>query len=264
MASPNIKLEVVPTPNPSEVALRVWQDANQMGLDSIPTIGQSYIDTGLPVRPKMEEFKNYVYVYMSKERDDVWFYFAKPKTVIERNTPFRTTFSTRQYPWPGVLYNIDIYKTVEFPQSTNNGSGVVTAPRYFSKYRFKPTPNVSSVVKIEEFLAEVPYPQSVLTHIQPIPTDISGDFLGLSINFPRCLHPKVAFDTNVPGAQKIVGQGTVEVNGLWNPSKQIFPATNFLDWAPFILEDDVRPVNGQFYRSRITIYPPIPPEEQLI
>ena len=60
MASPNIKLEVVPTPNPSEVALRVWQDANQMGLDSIPTIGQAYVDTGLPVRPKMEEFKKQI------------------------------------------------------------------------------------------------------------------------------------------------------------------------------------------------------------
>ena len=140
----------------------------------------------------------------------------------------------------------------------------MTAPRYFAKYSFKPTPNVSSVVMIEEFLAEVPYPQNVLTHIQPIPTDISGDFLGLSLNFPRCLHPKVIFETNVPGASKVSGQGTVDVTGSWNPTKQEFPATNFLDWAPFIIEDDVRPVNGQFYRSRVTIYPPVPPEIQTI
>ena len=260
MASPNIKFEFVPTPNPNEMAIRVWQDANQLSLNSVPTLGTIYTASNLPVEPKLREFASYIYCDDSKEGDDIWFYFAKPKTNVQRNTPFRTTFSTRQYPWPPVLYSLDIYQTTQFPQSVYNGTTTVTAPRYFPKYRYKPTPNVSSVVKIEEFLSDTPYAQSDVTHAQPIPTDISGNFLGMSVNFPRCLHPKIVFDNNIPSASKVTGQGTVDVSSGWNPDKQTFPATNFLDWAPFVIEDDVRQVNGQYYRTKVTIYPPVQPK----
>lgn len=259
MASPEIKLEVIPTPNPNEFGVRVWQDANQMKLTATPTLGQVYSNSEIAVRGRLQDFANYIYCSSSKKDDDVWFYYAKPKTAEERITPFRTVFSTRQYPWPPVLYNIDIWQTTAFPQTVYNGSTTVSAPRYFPKYRFKPTPPVSSLIKIEQYLSEVPYSQSELTHPQPIPTEINGNFLGLSINFPRCLHPKVVFDTNVPGATKIVGQGTVDVNSTWNPNQQVFPATNFLDWAPFVIEDQVQPVNGQFLREKVTIFPPVQP-----
>lgn len=264
MASPEIKLEVVPTPNPDEFSVRVWQDANQMKLTATPTLGELYSESDIPTLPRRQDFADYIYCDSSKEGDDIWFYYAKPKTAAERNTPFRTTFGTRQYPWPGVLYSLDIYKTTEFPQTVYNGTSTISAPRYFAKYVFKPTPNVSSVVKIEEYLSDVPYSQADVTHAQPVPTDINGDFLGLSINFPRCLHPKVVFDNNVPGAQKITGQGTVDASGNWNPNKQIFPATNFLDWAPFVIEDDPQLVNGQYYRRKVTIYPPVSPQKVII
>lgn len=258
MASPEIKLELVPTPNPNEFSVRIWQDANQINVESLPVLKQPYGEIELNPTPRREDFKDYIYCDSSKEGDDIWFYFAKPKTDEERlYKPFRTSFGTRQYPWPGVLYNLDIYKTTAFPQAVYDGTNTLTAPRYFARYVYKPTPNVSSVVKIEEFLSPTAYTQNEVTHVQPIPTDINGDFLGLNINFPRCLHPEVIFDNNVPGATKIFGQGTVNQNGNWNPNRQIFPATNFLDWAPFVIEDDVTQVNGQFYRRKVTIYPPV-------
>ena len=260
MASPEIKLEVIPTPNPDEFSVRVWQDANQMNLEATPTLGELYRESDIPLLPRRVDFSNYKYCDSSKEGDDIWFYYAKPKTTAQRQTPFRTSYATRQYPWPGVLYSLDIYKTTAFPQAVYNGTTTETAPRYFAKYVYKPTPNVSSVVKIEEYLSDAPYSQAEITHVQPIPTDINGDFLGKEINFPRCLHPKVIFDNNVPGAQKVYGQGTVDETGGWNPNKQIFPATNFLDWAPFVIEDDVTLVNGQYYRRKITIFPPPSPK----
>jgi hypothetical protein len=260
MASPEIKLEVIPTPNPDEFSVRVWQDANQMKLDFTPTLGELYKNSAIPTLPRRQDFANYIYCDSSKDKDDIWFYYAKPKTPEQRQTPFRTSFATRQYPWPGVLYSLDIYQTSTFPQTVYNGSTTQTAPRYFAKYVYKPTPNVSSVVKIEEYLSDKPFSQSEITHVQPIPTDINGDFLGKEINFPRCLHPKVVFDNNIPGAQKVFGQGTVDETGNWNPNKQIFPATNFLDWAPFVIEDDVDLVNGQYYRRKATIFPPVSPK----
>lgn len=266
MASPEVKLEVIPTPNPSEMAVRITQDANQMRISATPTLGELYSisQAKLPPAGRRQDFQNYVYCDSSKEGDDLWFYYAKPKTQTEKYTPFRTSLSTRQYPWPGVLYTVDIYKTNSFPQTVYNGTSTVSAPRYFAKYRYKPTPNVSSVVQIDEYLSHTPYSKTDVTHIQPIPTDINGNFLGLSVDFPRCLHPKVIFDTNIPGAQKVFGQGTVDNVGNWNPNQQIFPATNFLDWAPFVIEDDVTLVNGQYYRRKVTIFPPVSPPQTIL
>lgn len=264
MSAQPIKFEVITTPDPNEFAVRVWQDARQVKLSATPILGQLYREADQSPYPRLEDFGNYIYCDSSKEGDDLWFYYAKQKTTAQRNTPFRTSFATRQYPWPGVLYSIDIYKTNAFPNAVYDGRTTKTAPRYFAKYVYKPTPNVSSVVKIEEYLSDKPYAQAEITHVQPIPTDINGDFLGFSVNFPRSLHPKVVFDTNVPGAEKIFGQGTVDVDGNWNPNKQTFPATNFLDWAPFVIEDDVTLVNGQYYRRKITIYPPVGAPKNII
>ena len=265
MASPNVKFETVPTPNPNEVAVRVWQDANQMGLATIPTLGALYSQNKITVTPRLRDFSDYKYADMEKEGDKVWFYFVKPKTDTEKGTPFRITYSTRQYPWPGVLYGLNIYETTTFPQTVNTGTGTVaTAPRYFAKYRYKPTPNVSSVIRVEEYLSDTPYEQSTLTHDQPIATDINGNFLGLTINIPRCLHPQVIFDSNIPDGELVVGQGTTGTPRDFNPSRQVFPATNFEDWAEFVIDDDVKLVNGQYYRNKVWIFPPIQPDDILI
>ena len=144
MASSNVKFETVQTPNPNEVMIRVWQDANQMVLNTLPTLGMPYTQTGLPVSPRMTDFKDYVYADMEKEGDRIWFYFAKPKTTAQANTPFRTSYSTRQYPWPGVLYSLNLFQTTEFPQTVNVNNSTVSAPRYFAKYYFKPTPDRKS------------------------------------------------------------------------------------------------------------------------
>lgn len=259
MASQGINFLVEPTPNPAEVSFRVRQDANQLKLTNIPAIGQTYKSSKLGTMPRVDEFGDYVYTFMSSEGDTIWLHYGKAKTTVEKNTPFRTSYSTRYYPWPPVLEVLRLVKTTEFPQSVYNGTTTVTAPRYFPRYVYRPTPSVNSRIKIEQFLAPTPFDGQALIHSQPIPTEISGQYLGMSINFEKCLHPKVVFDENVPGAIYVDGQGTTEVPLLSSNLRQVFPATNFTDWAPFILEDQVQPVNGLFLRERITVYPPFRP-----
>lgn len=259
MASQGINFLVEPTPNPAEVSFRVRQDANQLKVTNIPAIGQTYKSSKLGTMPRVDEFGDYVYTFMTSEGDTLWLHYGKNKTTVEKNTPFRTVYSTRYYPWPPVLEVLRLVKTDTFPQSVSTPTETVTAPRYFPRYVYRPTPSVNSVIKIEQFLAPTTYDGQGLIHPQPLPTEINGNYLGLSINFEKCLHPKVVFDENVPGAVYVDGQGTIEVPLLSASLKQSFPATNFLDWAPFILEDQVQPVNGLFLRERVTIYPPFRP-----
>ena len=251
------------TPNPSEVSIKVKVDGNQLIPISIPPLGTAYNQISKQItNPRVNEcgFGSYVFTNSIQDGNDIWLCFGKPKTEAEKNTPFRTSYSTRLYPWPPVLELLKIVRTNVFPQAVNTGTSTVTAPRYFPRYKYRPTPSVSSVIKIDQFLAPTPFDGQALIHPQPIPTDINGHYLGLTINFPRCLHPRVILDENVPGAFIVDGQGTVDVSATGNTTRQIFPATNFLDWSQFILEDQCQPVNGLYLRERITIYPPFRPQ----
>lgn len=250
------------TPNPAEVGIKVKVNANQLNPTTMPAIGTAYnMINKIITNPRVSEcgFGSYVYTSASQEGNDIWLHFGKPKTEAEKNTPFRTSYSTRFYPWPPVLETLKIVGTNTFPQVVNTGYNTVKAPRFFPRYRFRPTPSVSSVIKIEQFLSPTPYDGQALIHSQPIPTEISGHYLGMNVSFPRCLHPLVVLDENVPGAFVVEGQGTIDVPAKGNATRQIFPATNFLDWRMFILEDQCQPVGGLYLRERVTIYPPFRP-----
>jgi hypothetical protein len=271
-----------PTPNPAEVSLRVRVGSNQLDPSTMPVLGQAYnmLDKSI-LNPRVNEngFGSYVYINSTQDGPYIWLHFGKPKTTAEMNTPFRTSYSTRFYPWPPVLELLRIIQSTDFPRVVYNGKNYLRAPRYTARYKYRPTPSINSVIKIDQFLAPTPWSGQALTHQQPTPTEISGTYLGLSISFPRCLHPKVILDDSLgPGritdesgkpvttsgsesTSVIYGQGTVTVPFTGNLLQQVFPATNFLDWAPFVLEDQCQPVNGLYLRERITVYPPFRPTE---
>jgi len=210
-------------------------------------------------------FANYVYLKCDKaDADHMNFYFGKAKTPEQRNTPFQQFEDTRQYTWPAVLLDLYLVQS-SVNQYINTGSSSTEVPRIFPRYHYKPGVAYNSNVLVKQFLAEVPWKRSDLTHAQPVPTDINGSYIGApNINFPRCLHPTVKFPELVPGAQVISGAGVIDSPLGRNPMYQIFPATNFIDWQPFIIEDRQQPVNGLFLREMIQIFPPPPPRKVII
>lgn len=206
-------------------------------------------------------FYSYVYVKCDKaDADHLNFYFGKAKTQAERNVPFQQFWDTRQYTWPAVL--VDLYLTESgIPQYINTGTGVQKVPRILPRYIYKPGVAYNSTVLVKQFLAEVPWSNADLTHDQPVPTDVNGAYIGApAINFPRCLHGKIKFPEVTPGTV-VNNAGLLNPPNGRNPQYQLFPATNFLDWTPFIIEDRQQPANGLFLREMIEIFPPPPPSK---
>lgn len=255
--------ELVSTPSPTEFTIRTRVADTQINKGNLLTCNGK-LDLYLPYkefawavrRERVEEFGDYIYTYSEPaDAGHKWFYFARPRTQKERDTPFETFWSSVQYPWPAVLEQLIILQS-SFPQSTYNGSTTVTAPRYFVRRKYRPSVSLNSRIKVEQFLSEKPWPATALIHQEPIPTEVNGSYLGLDISFPKCLHPRIELPELVPGAQAILNAGTVERNSGGTPTKQIFPATNFEDWRPFVKEDQVQPQRGLWLRERVTIYPP--------
>jgi len=217
---------------------------------------------GREMLSKFPAYGDYVYLKSDKQRDPdyITLFFGRPRTPEQRRVPFNIYYDTRQYTWPSVLEDLFVAKAVGFPQVVNNGPDTQTSDRLIPRYRYRPGISYNSTILVEQFLSDIAYSAGELTHVQPVPTDVNGNYIGLSVNYERCLHstcvfPKVQPETPVFG----VGVYPAPINR--NSSSQIFPATNFLDWAPFIIEDRQQNVNGLWLRERITIYPPSPPDE---
>ena len=256
--------QLVPTANPLEfmVALTVPDQIVNKRLSLLPQ--GSFLEEYTPYNkfswgdglPRVEEFGKYRYVYSDKPRaGSITFYFAKPRTDEEKNTPYRTFFDTHQFVWPAVLLDLYFISST-FPETTYNGTTTVTATRYFQRNRFIPSTPADSVIKIEQYLSDTPWTPNELVHPQPVTADIDGTFLGLNVNFQRCLHRKVILKELVPGAQIVFGSGMEGSDRGGTPQQQVFPATNFVDWRPFVFSDGAKLERGMYAREKVTIYPP--------
>lgn len=216
---------------------------------------------GYEMLSKFPEYGDYVYLKSEKpDADHITLFFGKSKDRNAKNKPFNTFPDTRNHTWDAVLEDLWVSKVPGFPQVVNDGTTTRTTDRLLPRFRFRPAVNHNSIVKVEQFLATTAWAESDLTHDQPVATDIDGSYVGLNIGFQRCLHPTVTFPKQA-NERVVYGVGVTPAPTGRNSTKLIFPATNFLDWAPFVIEDRQQPVNGLWLRERITIYPPAPPDE---
>lgn len=256
--------DLLPTPNPEELSFRVKEHAKDFKATQMPKKFTPYKScTMLAVRPSMpiEGYSDYIYTHVTREGEYLWFHFSKSKTPSQKNTPFDSWTSTQQFTWPAMLLDTYIVKANGFPQATYDGSSVVTSSTFKDRYRYVPDTSYDSKIIIEQFLSPTPWSDVELTHPQPVPTAVNGDWVGLSVRFPRCLHPKIVFQESLPGAQIIYGQGAQMPLVPRDPTRQVFPATNFTAWAPFVISDQVQKTRGVYLREKVTIFPPPMPED---
>lgn len=215
-----------------------------------------------------EKWGDYVYVSCSKGGSGgISFLFGKPKTenskdgLGTKNIPFKIFPDTQNWTWPAVLLDLYAIKTSRFPLAINNGEEIVTTPRILPRYKFIPEVNYNSNIIVRQFLSPTPWSDAELTHEQPVPTDVNGSYIGVRMDFIRCLHPTIVFPELQYTAEVVVGVGNLNPPPGRNPNKTIIPATNFIDWQNFILRDTQQYVNGMWLREQVEIFPPPPPEE---
>lgn len=255
--------ESVPTPNPSEMAFRVREDAAFVFPSQFPQRGDKFKDCkilSVKSRVAQQDLASYEYTYFSKEGETLWFYFVKPKTEEEKNTPFRITRSFGNHSWPPILKALVLIADSSFPRSTNVGGangqqGIVTGPSYYVREIYIPEANEGSLFQLEEFFAPTPF--KIPQHEVPQPSSVSYDVPGRSGTFPRCLHKKLIVPNARTGTEKVIGDTTGDAAGI--VSGQVFPATNFTEWDAYVISDK-ETFDVGYYRQKITVYPPDEPQ----
>lgn len=262
---------LIPTPNPSECGVSVvvpmnvitnnqaaWPQEGDL-LSQNPWV--AVMPLALPTR-----YGNYVYnrseTTTSSEREPaISFIYAMGKTVEEANVPFRETTVKRNHPWPPMLLALALIPDYTFLRQgkgynpTSNEISEVVAPSYYVREVFVPGVNEGTKMVKREYFGPRPFeiPQTPV----PVPTAVSYDINGVRGSFPECLHPDILIQSARSGIAQVVAGVVSEVGGALEG--QLFPATNFKEWAPYIASDTQDQDGPGWYRVQwVAIPPPLP------
>lgn len=259
--------KIVTTPNPAEIGLsvRVKDVMLASNPDIFPAstgnIPYSAFNSRSSALLKLDQaylkgFKDYVFTYPENGGVDklgcgeTILYFAKAKSDAERNTPFKSWFTKKQFTFDAVVSGIMIMRDLQ----------IADKPRYFPKYFGLAEYTGPCLFKIEQFLSEVPWNQNSFQATAPQPGDIDATIMFptgvLQIRKSRVLHPDLSIRNPFPNHTSVFYKtGFIpKVNG--NTTEFIFPSTNPGGRLPYIQTDSQDPVQGQWLRERVTIYPP--------
>ena len=246
--------EILDTPVNQEWALKVWIDRGVFAADpdklaNTPD-GTAYQDFPQGVLP-MDFIRGWgTYQFFSNENGPpgsgkIALIFGKHKTDSQKKTPFRTTTRFGNHYWHPVLKEIRFIPVSGFPIYSGN----VPAQRYLVREVYIPEMNEGTLFVTEEYFAPTPF--SIPRHPVPTPTAISYHFLGgLRGSFPSCLHDTI----DIAAQAALIGASPTGLEG------QIFPKTNFKEWAPYVVSDEQNRVEAGYHRIKVTCFPPSPPK----
>lgn len=240
--------QTIPTMNPSESAFVITVDDSLVKPSSIPALRTRWRDWELGQRDREidQEWRDFVFVDTKEAAPGRRaFVFGKLKSEAEADVPFESYMDSEFWRWPTVVRQI--YR-VGFVTTYNSGSSVSSTSSTTRHLSIKPAAEVESLIKVERFQNAQPWDASKMRHRKPVTDD-----LGTEVR--DCLHNDVTL--LVPDPTNGTTAYTWIDPKIGMPIVMFYPATNFTDWAPFVLRDSQKQINGMWVREKVTIYPPI-------
>ncbi len=189
--------------------------------------------------------------------------FVRSKTPQQIADPFLDYSEERDHGWNPVVQWVKFEQEYGFPLSQNyiqgGSQGIATVPRWLVQYSWVPGMNLKTIVRVKEFLSDVPYPDWALESDDPKPTSVSWDLIGSHGNLGMCLHPKVLVpgQGDNSGIRVVITAGQVQAGNSVQRG-QTFPATNHITWRDYTV-NTVKRVDGQYHRVQETFIAPTMP-----
>lgn len=253
--------QTIPTANPAESAFVLTVDDNLITPATLPARYTTYANWLLGQRDRTvdTEWDDYVFVDTTDAAPGRRaFIFGKSQSAADIDTPFETYFDSEFHRWPTVV--TQQLKVLIFLQSNPGGINSVQ-----NKYFIKSATEAHCVTKVEHFQNALPWEVSKLRHPVPITDDIevSPFFAGNNQEQQKindCLHGEMRlFESTTLGGYTVRQTGA----SPGDPGYTI-PATNFTDWAPYVLRDTQKQSRGMWVREKVTVFPPINAKRKML
>lgn len=224
--------------------------------DRMPVPGVTkYRDFPYATRSRSTEAwtRDYVFVHAqpggaSGEPDNsqLWeFYFVPNRPLANAGkTPVKvkTHWSAKPHPWPNVIQRMGFLEDATQPLSYEIGGQRVTVPRLFGRFWKIPGNAYASRMQVRVYLANEPFPKSMIRLNIPVPTVVTWQMRNDSGSI-EALHPLIRFKETQRNATVMPDCGTIE-HPILNQETQVFPATNHVTWIPHVADVDVHEDRG--------------------
>ncbi len=253
------------TSNPAEVTLVTFVDRFNVALRDIPAVGSTFKlwTQAAGFTELVAVHGNWTFAQMKTPEAPGQmnaFYWVRPRTDDERATPFRSFYTTQTYSWPAVLEDLHFVYDDAYPLMTqraldSGNKATVFSPQVYARRAIRPPLNENSALLVEEFLSDTPFSEDDMMHDSPQESVVEWDFNGASGSI-TCLHGEVIVPSRGKNGQEVYSSTTATVSAAYEPDR-IFPATNFRTWGAFVFSDEQKFVDGQWYRRRCTLIPPL-------
>lgn len=259
---------LVDTPNPEEFTLCTFVDRSAIRLRDMPKKDSAYKDFTRMDPSLYDDHKDWKYAFMQTNAapgDLTAFFWVRPRTQTQRDTPYETLFSMDQRSWPSICrwlrFDLDRIQTVASSYAAGTARGTAIVARYFVTKGWIPGGRFNTQIKTEFFLSDVPWPATEFDHLGLQPGDISWHFSDTEGGLPSCLHDKI----KIPSRQNFA---TLALSGVSNAAEtqtgilndQEVPATTPTEWLDFVESDVPTYQNGQYLRIKVTCLSPVIPE----
>lgn len=272
MANDLFKWNLLPTPNPSLFGLSVIvpQKVIIKNPTQWPAEGSLFNEFYWAPDQSMKQnsqFGLYPYVQNRRTRDTegnqaIEFLFGPYQTEEQKQEPFREVTSKRNHPWPPMLLALVLVPDYTFLRQgkgynpTTEEISDVVAPTYYVREVYVPGINEGTKMVKREYFAATKYE---IPHTPvPVPTSVAYDINGVRGTFPECLHDTIVVPSTRSGIAQVVSGVVSSVGGALEG--QIFPATNFKEWAPYIASDSQEQVEAGWHRIQWIAIPPDKPK----
>lgn len=183
--------------------------------------------------------------------EDMVFVFHPPVSAADRLTPVFTELVTAQHYWHPVLRDANVVV-----QLRNIGGGDEYFPivrRFYHKgYQLNTT------FKRRVYVSTTPWSAASLVCDEPLPTPVSVDAFGVSIDLGECLHPTLEVESP-DRADAVVYDLVPTLSDEKITSQRALAATNHTGWQPHIARIETRTVDGLHFRITYEALPPREP-----
>jgi len=250
-------LTKVPTPLVGEWALRLMVSESVVRPDYVITEGMTYRDLRIDraLKPEVQLWGDYVLTRVTgAEGGYNAYWFGKPKTEEEINTPYKTEAGrSRHYEWPAVLHGILFAEDPEFPVEVQIGVDL-KVKRAQLVARAEKTERTFALCRtvVKSYLS--PRPFEVPQRPQPAADEVEWWLNGKAERLV-CLHGELTLPAagKVWSAKYTAGQ----VQGMPTELRTFYP-TPLEDWEPFVISQDhgQRESDGLYELTEEWIVPP--------
>jgi hypothetical protein len=265
----DIGWDLFDTPNPKESGVAVTAAITGLTEDVIEAmIGQPIGQAPGELRQQVpQEWAHYTVTHWRRHLPGtITLYGARPKTAKERITPFNSKTITDHGDWHPILKGFLGFKYEGASYTFTNSSGISTdRDRYAVKRVYHPSYSGPCQYIINEYLSEVPFPESLVSADNaPVPSEVNlPAALGLSLDFGKCLHPRFDFtQLDLENLEEAFRVGELR-DAFISLAQQTFEATNVTEWVEYQVRFDAPRTDGdkgQYYGIETIILPPPLPD----